>query len=595
MSKKILINTIDEEESRMAIVEDGKLVEFNVQMSVKEPTTGNIYKAIVRRVERGLQAAFVDFGSIKHGFLPLHDVIPEYFTTRSTEEHAAKGKDKPILAVGQEMLVQVAREAKNNKGAMLTTQVSLPGRYLVLMPSKRNIGISRKIENEGDRKKLREMVDKITEKEGMGFIVRTAGVNRTKQELLRDYQILLRLWKDIKEKAEKTHAPALVYQESDFAVRSLRDYFTSDVTDILVDNIETYRKMRNYFRIVSPRNVKMIKQYREETPLFDRYRIEEQIGAIYRERADLKSGGYLIITPTEAMTTIDVNSGRGSNRRDVEETAFRTNLEAAEEIARQLRLRDLGGLIVIDYIDMREAKHNNAVEKTFKESMSVDRSRIQLSKISKFGMLELSRQRKQSTIQEISHTACPHCGGMGLRPSMEYIALNTYRRIKSEAVKGNYAAINVSLPYEVNDYLLNQKRAELSKLESMYGISIHISGNRDLIWGESRFEVVKRELPVENSSKGDSELVSITDIFDEEKTGTQQQEPPVRKKRNYRRRRPRSQPPQENQKVLTVPEETAKTQDHPAKLSVEPVLPEDGKEDSLKEKRKISFFDIFRF
>ena len=594
MTKKILINTIDEEESRMAIVENGKLVEYNVQMSVKEPTTGNIYKAIVRRVERGLQAAFVDFGVNKNGFLPLHDVIPEYFTTKSTEENAAKGKNKPVLAVGQEMLVQVAREAKNHKGAMLTTQVSLPGRYLVLMPSKRNIGISRKIESEADRKKLREMVDKITEKEGMGFIVRTAGVNRTKQELLRDYQILLRLWKDIKNKAEKTQAPALVYQESDFAVRSLRDYFTSDVTDILVDNIDTYRKMRNYFKIVSPRNVKMIKQYKEETPIFDRYHIEEQIGAIYRERVDLKSGGYLIIAPTEAMTTIDVNSGRSTGRRDVEETAFRTNLEAAEEIARQLRLRDLGGLIVVDFIDMREAKHNSAVEKAFKTSMSVDRARIQLSKISRFGMLELSRQRKQSTIQEISHTSCPHCGGTGLRPSMEYIALNTYRRIKSEAVKGDYAAINVSLPYEVNDYLLNQKRAELSKLESMYGISIHISGNRDLIWGESRFEVVKREIPAENASKGDSELVGITDVDDEDQIKTQKKEP-FRKKRGYRRRRPKSQPQQEEQRAHAAPDGTVETQGQPEEQTDGPVESEEGKEDSPGEKRKIRFFDIFRF
>ncbi|MBN2254422.1 MAG: Rne/Rng family ribonuclease [Deltaproteobacteria bacterium] len=594
MTKQILINTIDEEESRMAIVENGKLVEYNVQMSVKEPTTGNIYKAIVRKVERGLQAAFVDFGSGKNGFLPLHDVIPEYFTTKEGEEGAGKGKDRPTLAAGQEVLVQVAREAKNNKGAMLTTQISLPGRYLVLMPNRRNIGISRKIEKEAERTKLREIVDKIAEKEEMGFIVRTAGVNRTKQELLRDYQILLRLWKDIVQKADKTQAPALVYQESDFAVRSLRDYFTSDVTDILVDNIDTYRKMRNYFKIVSPRNVKMIKQYKEDTPLFDRYRIEEQIGAIYRERVDLKSGGYLIITPTEAMTTIDVNSGRGSSRKDVEETAFRTNLEAAEEIARQLRLRDLGGLIVVDFIDMREVKHNNTVEKNFKKSMSVDRARIQMSKISRFGMLELSRQRKQSTIQEISHTACPHCGGTGLRPSMEYLALNTYRRIKSEAVKGNHAAINVSLPYEVNDYLLNQKRAELSKLESAYGISIHIAGDRDLIWGESRFEVVKREGKDERVIKGESEQVSITDGFDEEQSKAHKKEQP-RKKRNHRRRRPKSQSAQGDQATPAGSDGAVEPQDQPAELQDDPAQREDNREDFLKEKKKLRFFDIFRF
>jgi ribonuclease E len=591
MTKQILINTIDEEESRMAIVENGKLVEYNVQMSIKEPTAGNIYKGIVRKVEQGLQAAFVDFGSGKNGFLPLHDVIPEYFTTRGGDVNAGKGKDRPTLAGGREVLVQVAREAKNNKGAMLTTQISLPGRYLVLMPNKRNIGISRKIEKESDRTKLREIVDKIVEKEEMGFIVRTAGVNRTKQELVRDYQILLRLWKDIVKKAEKTQAPALVYQESDFAVRSLRDYFTSDVTDILVDNIDTYRKMRNYFKVVSPRNVKMIKQYREETPIFDRYRVEEQIGAIYRERVDLKSGGYLIITPTEAMTTIDVNSGRGSSRRDVEETAFQTNLEAAEEIARQLRLRDLGGLIVVDFIDMREGKHNSAVEKAFKKSLSVDRSRIQMAKISRFGMLELSRQKKQSTIQEISHTSCPHCGGTGLRPSMEYLALSTYRRIKSEAVKGDYAAINVALPYEVNDYLLNQKRAELSKLESAYGISIHISGNRDLVWGESRFEVVKRETMDEDVSKREGEPVGAAADGDEQSKTHQKEQP--RKKRNHRRRRPKAHPPQEDKPVVAETGGAEDSQDQQEEMPPDRTEEEDTWDDGGKEKRKLRFFDIF--
>jgi ribonuclease E len=250
MARKILINTIDEEESRMAIIEDGKLVEFNIQMSVKEPTTGNIYKGIVQRVERGLQAAFVEYGGNRNGFLPLSDVRPEYFVRAEEGENAGKPEGKPTLKVGQELLVQVVREQKDNKGAMLTTYLSLPGRYIVLMPGKRSSGISRKIENEEDRKRLRDMMDTIVHKEGMGFIVRTAGMNRTKQELLRDFQILLRLWKDIKQKAEKTSAPALIYQESDFAVRSLRDYYTSDVDEILVDSFDTYRKMRTYFKAV---------------------------------------------------------------------------------------------------------------------------------------------------------------------------------------------------------------------------------------------------------------------------------------------------------------------------------------------------------
>jgi ribonuclease E len=551
MARKILINTIDEEESRMAIIEDGKLVEFNIQMSVKEPTTGNIYKGIVQRVERGLQAAFVEYGGNRNGFLPMNDVSPEYFVRAEEGESTGKPEGKPSLKVGQELLVQVVREQKNNKGAMLTTYLSLPGRYIVLMPGKRSSGISRKIENEADRKRLRDMMDTIVHKEGMGFIVRTAGMNRTKQELLRDFQILLRLWKDIKQKAEKTSAPALIYQESDFAVRSLRDYYTSDVDEILVDSVDTYRKMRTYFKAVSPRNVKMIKQYKEDTPIFNKYNLEDQIDAVYRERVNLKSGSYLIITPTEAMITIDVNSGRATNRKDVEETAFRTNLAAAEEIARQLRLRDLGGLIVIDFIDMRDRKHNAQVEKVFKKSLKVDRLRIQLSKISKFGILELSRQKKQSTIQEISYTTCPHCKGTGMRPSMEYIALNTFRKIKSEAVKGYYSAINVSLPYEVSDYLLNQKRSEMSKMETLYNISIHVSGNRDMLWGECTIEMTKRAVKAEEVPSGQETEPAGPVSAVPESEGKAQQKTPYKGRRpqRRRRRRPTPTPPQVGEQV----------------------------------------------
>jgi len=597
MTKKMLINTIDEEESRMAIVEQGKLAEFNIQVAVREPTSGNIYKGIAQKVERGLHAVFVDYGGGRNGFLPLGDVGPEYFSQKESGEGPEKSSGKPVLNVGQELLVQVVREGKNRKGAMLTTYISLPGRYLVLMPSKRSSGISRKIENEADRKRLKEIMDGIVQKEGMGFIVRTAGINRTKQELLRDYQMLLRLWKDIKKKAEKTPAPAMVYQESDFAVRSLRDYYTSDVGEILVDNVDTYKKMRDYFKAVSPRNIKMIKQYREDTPIFDKYQIEDQLNAIYQERVGLKSGGYLIITPTEAMITIDVNSGRASNRKDVEQTAFRTNLEAAEEIAKQLRLRDLGGLIVIDFIDMRDSKHNTQVEKVFRNSLSVDRSRIQLSKISRFGILELSRQKKQSTIQEISYKACPHCKGTGLMPSLEYIALNTYRRIKSEAVKRDYSAINVTLPYEVSDYLLNQKRSEISKVETLYDISIHVSGNPDMLWGESRFEVIKKEVATEDLSKEASESVKQPEVSDEAETGSQKKEP-QKKKRSYRKRKPKAavSPDEKETKTSTdTPEnkvEQEKIEAIPPKT--DEIKTETSKPEEIPEKRKKSFFDFFK-
>ncbi len=488
MKKQMLINAVHLEQKRMAIVEDGKLVEFNIQMAVKEPITGNIYKGVVMKVERGLQAAFVNYGGKKDGFLPLRDVSHQHLG-----ETNGRDGSRPTLKAGQEVLVQILREVSERKGALLTAYISLPGRYLVLLPNKESSGISRKIEDEVDRKRLKELVEQITTEDGLGFIVRTAGMNRTKQELARDYQHLSRLWKEIQKQAGETKAPALIYQESDFGVRSLRDYFTTDIEEILVDDVETFRQMRAYCKAVAPRNVKMIKLDKEKTPIFDKYNLEDQIRVIYQDHVELKSGGYLIINPTEAMITIDVNSGRGTSKRNVEETAFKTNMEAAEEIARQLRLRDLGGLIVIDFIDMMDQKHNAEVEKAFKKAISLDRARIQLSHISKFGIMELSRQKKQSTIQEISYTPCPYCRGRGVRPSLEYTALTAYRKIETQAVKGLSSQIRISLPYEVAEYLLNQKRSEISHLENEYDMSIAISGNPDMAWDEWKIETTKRE------------------------------------------------------------------------------------------------------
>jgi ribonuclease E len=491
MSKKMLINAVHPEQKRMAIVEDGKLVEFNIQMAVREPITGNIYKGIVMKVERGLQAAFVNYGGKKDGFLPLRDVSSNYFTETNAPHEAAKHALKP----GQEILVQVLREVSERKGALLTAYISLPGRYLVLLPNKESSGISRKIEDEEDRKRLKELVEQIKTEEGIGFIVRTAGMNRTKQELARDYQHLFRLWTEIKKKSAETAAPAFIYQESAFGVRSLRDYFVPDIDEILVDDMETFRQMRTYWKTVAPRNLRMIKLTKEKTPLFDKFQLEDQVNVIYQERVDLSSGGYLIINPTEAMITIDVNSGRGSHKRNVEETAYQTNLEAAEEIARQLRLRDLGGLIVIDFIDMADQKHNTEVEKAFKKALMMDRSRIQLSHISKFGIMELSRQKKQSTIQEISYTPCPYCHGRGVRPSLEYMALNAYRKIETQAVKGLASEIKASVPPEVADYIQNQKRAEISRIEAAYDTMIHIYGSPEMAWEECKIEMTKREMP----------------------------------------------------------------------------------------------------
>jgi ribonuclease E len=523
MKHIMLVNAVHKEQMRMATVDEkGKLIEFNIQMAVREPITGNIYKGKVLKVERGLQAAFVDYGGVKDGFLPLRDVSPIYLKDPET----GSGSGRPVLTSGQESIGQAGRDVTGNKGALLSSYISLPGRYLVLLPNKLCGGISRKIESEEDRKKIKSLMEQIKVPEDMGFIVRTAGINRTKQEIQRDYQFLMRLWKDIKKKADSVSAPYFLYQETDFGVRSLRDYLTQEIEEILVDDLETFRKMRAYLKAVAPRHLRILKQYKEKIPIFDRFELEEQIREIYQERVELKSGGYIIINPTEAMITIDVNSGRGSNKRNIEETAFKTNLDACEEIARQLRLRDLGGLIVIDFIDMIDKKHVAEVEKAFKKALSMDRSRIQLSRISKFGLLELSRQKKQSTIQEISYITCPYCKGSGLRPSLEYASLGAFRTIESEAVKGIYSELKVSLPHEIAQYILNNKRTELFKLESAFGVALYIEGRADMVWDKLEIQQSVKERPVEVSAMQDVPLLQLAE--DTEPDMEPEPEPDVR-------------------------------------------------------------------
>jgi ribonuclease E len=486
----MLVNAVHKEQMRMATVnEKGILVDFNIEMPTREPITGNIFKGKVLKVERGLQAAFVDYGGNKDGFLPLKDVSSEYFS----EQENGQSSGKSILKVGQEIIVQAVREAVGNKGALLTSYVSLPGRYLVLLPNKPGSGISRKVEDEEDRQKIKNIMKQIKIPEDMGFIVRTAGYNRTKQEISRDYQHLVRLWKEINKKAKSITDSSMIYQETDFGVRSIRDYLTSEIEEIMVDDLETFRKMRAYLRAISPRYIKMLKHYKDKAPLFDNYHLEEQIRVIYQERVELKSGGHIVINPTEAMITIDVNSGRGSNKKNIEETAFKTNIEACEEIARQLRLRDLGGLIAIDFIDMMDKKHIADVEKAFKKALSIDKARIQLSRISKFGILELSRQKKQSTIQEISYTKCPYCKGSGLRQSLEAAALGAFRKIESEAVKGLCAELKIILPHEIADYILNRKRSELLALETEFDIILNIAGSADIPWDKVEIQQIARE------------------------------------------------------------------------------------------------------
>lgn len=562
MKHIMLVNAVHKEQMRMATVDEkGKLIEFNIQMAVREPITGNIYKGKVLKVERGLQAAFVDYGGVKDGFLPLRDVSPVYLT----EPENGQGGGKPVLKAGQEIIVQVVREVIGNKGALLTSYISLPGRYLVLLPNKLCGGISRKIESEEDRQKIKSLMEQIKVPEDMGFIVRTAGINRTKPEILRDYQFLMRLWKDIFKKAESVSAPYFLYQETDFGVRSLRDYLTQEIDEIWVDEVETFRKMRAYLKAVAPRHLRILKQYKEKVPIFEQYGLEEQIRAIYQERVELKSGGYIIINPTEAMITIDVNSGRGSNKRNIEETAFKTNVDACEEIARQLRLRDLGGLIVIDFIDMIDKKHVAEVEKAFKKALSMDRARIQLSRISKFGLLELSRQKKQSTIQEISYITCPYCKGSGLRPSLEYVSLGAFRKIESEAVKGVYSELKVSLPHEISLYILNNKRTELLKLETTFGVCIAIEGRSDMAWDMLEIQQSVKEQAVEVSAVQGVPLLTLAEETepdaecdlktDAEAAGDPEESPKKkgRRRSRHRKRRPAESPVENIMSVSVIP------------------------------------------
>ena len=554
MKHTMLINAVHKEQMRMATVDEkGKLIEFNIQMSVKEPITGNIYKGKVLKVERGLQAAFVDYGGGKDGFLPLRDVSPEYL---ADSENGHNGS-RPVLKAGQEIIVQAVREPSGNKGALLTGYISLPGRYLVLLPNKPGSGISRKIEDEEDRQKIKNLMGQLKIPDDMGFIVRTAGINRTKQEIHRDYQLLMRIWKEIYKKANASHAPLLIYHETDFGVRSLRDYLTLEVEEILVDDIETFRKMRAYMKAGMPRLLKMINHYKENIPLFDQFQLEEQIRVIYQERVDLKSGGYIIINPTEAMITIDVNSGRGS-KRTIEETAFKANIDASEEIARQLRLRDLGGLIVIDFIDMMDKKHIAEVEKSFKKALAIDRARIQLSRISKFGMLELSRQKKQSTIQEISYTTCPYCKGSGLRPSLEYASLGAFRKIETEVVKGNYSELRIILPHEIASYILNNKRSELLKLEATFDLIIHISGSTEMPWDKLETHHTIKEI-VDHVSEIPDQPEEATLTNDESASQASEENgsealADVPKKKSRRRNRGRRRKPLETKPETTLPD-----------------------------------------
>jgi ribonuclease E len=494
----MLINVMHPEEARVAIVHDGRLMELNIEISGKEQTKGNIYKGVVLRVEPGLQAAFVDIGRAKPGFLQMGELHPDFWQWRDdvpVDQRKRRPRIQEVLRRGQELVVQVEKDERDNKGSALTSYISLPGRYMVIMPGSDSTGISRKVEQEGARKKLKEIVAGLNVPEGIGYIIRTEAVGRMPEELHKDLENLLELYQDIKERAAETSGAGEIYRDSGLIIRSIRDYFSDDIDEVLVDSKDAYREAKEFFRETMPKCEKRVKLHKEKRPIFSRFQLEEQIDQIYEKRVPLPSGGSLIIEPTEALVSIDVNSGKSSGERGIEDTAFKTNMEAAEEVARQLRLRDLGGLIVIDFIDMRETKHNIEVEKVLKQALKMDKARVNLGRISEFGMLEMSRQRIAKTLNDAIHLACPHCEGRGKVKSVEAMALSFLRKVHAAAAKGTIAEVRGSLPLEVAYYLLNRKKRELTQIENDYEIEVTVKGKASFTMNELELETVKREIP----------------------------------------------------------------------------------------------------
>ncbi len=476
--KRMLINATQPEELRVALVDGQRLYDLDIETPSREQKKSNIYKGKITRVEPSLEAAFVDYGADRHGFLPLKEVAPSVFCKQPPEGKRLEIKD--VLKEGQEILIQVAKEERGTKGAALTTFISLAGRYLVLMPNNpRAGGISRRIEGD-DRSELREVLDSLTIPEGMGMIVRTAGVGKSDEELQWDMDYLARVWEAIEAAVPEKPAPFLIYQESNIIIRAIRDYLRPDIGEILIDDEDVYNNAREFMQQVMPHNLNKIKRYEDAVPLFTRYQIESQIEAAFQHELRLPSGGSIVIDPTEALVSIDINSSRATKGSDIEDTALTTNLEAADEIARQLRLRDMGGLVVIDFIDMTPSRNQREVENRIREALKKDRARIQVGRISRFGLLEMSRQRLRPSLGESSQHTCPRCNGLGSIRSVESLSLSILRILEEDAMKEQTAQIIAQLPVDVATYLLNEKREIVSAIERRQGVRILLIANSSL-------------------------------------------------------------------------------------------------------------------
>ncbi len=472
--KRMLFNATQSEELRVAIVDGQKLVDLDIESASKEQRKSNIYKATVTRVEPSLEACFVDYGTERNGFLPFKEISRSVI---NVDGEMNRNKIADNLRVGQEIIVQVEKDERGNKGAALTSFISLAGRYLVLMPNNpRGGGVSRRIEGE-DRNELRDTMSQLEVPNGMSTIARTAGIGRTAEELQWDLNYLLQLWTAIDGAAKGNKAPLLIYQESSLVIRAIRDYYTQDITEILIDTEEIYEQAKGFMEHVMPNTVSRVKLYHDDVPLFSRFQIEHQIESAFSRTVNLPSGGAIVIDHTEALVSVDVNSARATKGGDIETTAFNTNIEAADEVARQLRLRDLGGLIVVDFIDMESQKHQRDVEDKLREAMKLDRARVQLGKISRFGLMELSRQRLKPSLGESAHLPCPRCHGTGHIRSTESTALHILRIIQEEAMKDNSAQVVAQVPVDVATYLLNEKRFDIQSLESRLKVSVVLIPN----------------------------------------------------------------------------------------------------------------------
>ncbi|WP_290482061.1 Rne/Rng family ribonuclease, partial [Hyphomonas sp. UBA3201] len=596
MSKLMLIDASHTEETRVAIVNNGQVDDFDFETTGNEQLRGNIYLAKVTRVEPSLQAAFVEYGGNRHGFLAFSEIHPDYYQLpaedreallkEAAEEAAAQIEDdddedgdavdiddeddvdndasdddsdesedstdnesgeakaaaaprrkkssrasiskrykiQEVIRRRQVMLVQVVKEERGNKGAALTTYLSLAGRYSVLMPNTpRGGGISRKIVNGADRKRLKSIVSELDVPDGMGLIVRTAGAKRTKAEIKRDYEYLSKLWENIVEKTLTSEAPMLINAEGGLVHRAMRDMFDKDIEEVLVHGEEAYREAKDLAKLIMPSQSKKVQQWKEEDPLFVAEAVEQQLDSIYSPTVQLKSGGYLVINQTEALVAIDVNSGKSTRERNIEQTAVRTNLEAAEEACRQMRLRDLAGLIVIDFIDMDENKNNRAVEKKLKDHLKVDRARVQHGRISQFGLMEISRQRRRQGVLQATSDPCEACNGTGRRRSIPSAALQLIRAIEARASMGGLKAISVKAPTDVALYLLNNKREALVEVEQVAGFAVSIHSSEDMLPGDFVIDAErdpngkpKKRKPPRSLAKPSKQIVSDDEDEDDE-------------------------------------------------------------------------------